>query len=512
MQRAIPQRSPDESTATEDSAYSGAADLERLTALIRDATAALERRKPGCFQYHGVSLRGAVERQLFIECVLDRLSLAPLERGLHSAGVSESSFDYGRFRAWLSESEAAGTRADGWREIAKALARLCVRNWMAPAPGSARARSEPGVELIFCAIDKRFVAFFKPLIDFLGTERCALLCIGDAEIEKQATRRGLRVVRQYSSRLMPWRLKGPPAACFPPYSVAVRLLLTGLGTLSVYRPKTVVFAEAASCQEEAIARAARALSIPTVRVQYGRAGVIHPGYYDMPYDKMLMWGDGFVERLRACSPKSRYVVTGSPLFRDDPSASSSGGIEAFAAGTGLVTFISQPECKNISRTDYEALVRVAEDLAQTTADLSFLVRLHPADKAKDFHALAARWPARIKVSQAGDFPLAAVLKASRLVVGLYSTVLSEAAAYGVLPVVLRLGERHRIFPAPEDEGAAALASAPAEAVSLIRLLALDSSARAAYADKMSRFASRYFGNRDGRALERIAQHIQNPLL
>ena len=174
----------------------------------------------------------------------------------------------------------------------------------------------------------------------------------------------------------------------------------------------------------------------------------------------------------------------------------------------VVTVISQPECANISRQDYEALVAVVDRVLKSNNDIRVLVRLHPADRARDFNRLAEQWPQRLRVTTSQDFPLDVVIGGSVLVVGLYSTVLSEAAAAGVLPVVLRLGERHRIFPSPEEEGAAVLVTTPDEAVARISMLASDVSGRKAYAAGMTAFAKKYFGPMDGGAIDRIVEHIE----
>jgi hypothetical protein len=230
----------------------------------------------------------------------------------------------------------------------------------------------------------------------------------------------------------------------------------------------------------------------------------------MQYDKMLMWGEGFADRIRPFSPASRYVVTGSPLMAAADQAENVGALRAFAAGGRVVTIITQPESENIYADDYEALAQVAGDLVSCSPDAKVLVRLHPADRSTRFRALAQRWPGRILVTRAGEHSLRAVLDASTLVFGLFSTVLSEAAALGVLPVVLRLGDRHKIFPAPEDECAAVLAGTCAAAVSAIAELLASDQKRATYAAGMKQFAQRYFGPSDGASLERIVHHIAQP--
>jgi hypothetical protein len=229
----------------------------------------------------------------------------------------------------------------------------------------------------------------------------------------------------------------------------------------------------------------------------------------MPYDKMLMWGNGFVDRLRDVSPGCDYIVTGSPLM--DKFAHESWRTDApmFVNSNIVVAVISQPECANITRGDYETLVKIVDRLLKSNNCVNVLVRVHPADKATDFIRLAERWPNRLRVTTPGDFPLETVIGNSTLVVGLYSTVLSEAAAAGVLPVVLRLGERHCIFPSPENEGAAVLATTLEDAVARISLLATDESARKAYEPGMRAFAKKYFGPMDGKAIDRIVGHIES---
>ena len=176
----------------------------------------------------------------------------------------------------------------------------------------------------------------------------------------------------------------------------------------------------------------------------------------------------------------------------------------------VVTVISQPQGANISQHDYTTVVIVVDRVLRSTQNVNVLVRMHPSDTAKDFRELEKRWKGRVRVTRSQDYPLAAVLAASTLVVGLYSTVLSEAVAFGVLPVVIRLGPQHRIFPSPEESGAAVLATNSDEAVGAISELAHDSEKRASYAVQMADFARAYFGPMDGRAVERIAQHIESP--
>jgi hypothetical protein len=485
------------------SLYAGEEHLQRVTHLIRDALAAVEAARPGCFDYEGESLRGTIERDVYHRATQRPEVLRALERALRASGVR--SFDFTRF-VDASHSRPAEPLFKRLTSAPKARTRLLLRAMQAAALPAEAAPAE----LLFCATDPRFVTFFEPFIRHLGPERCAVLPLAVDGVEEAAARRSLRLLPRSRGRARLGALARPPRDLFAFYASAVMLLVDAACALAMARPRTVVFAEGASPQEHAMGLAARAAGIPTVRVQHGRAGVLHPGYYDMPCDKMLMWGAGFAERIRPFSPASRYVVTGSPLFDAAEPARGDAKLSAFAGDSPVVTIITQPVSENILEADYRALVEVALRLMSETPDVRVLVRLHPMDRSPAFASVAGDSPDRVKVTRAADHSLRAVLDASALVLGLFSTVLSEAAALGTLPIVLRLGARHRIFPAPEDEGAAVLAESFEAATAAAKILARDAEARARYAAPMRDFARRYFGPCDGRAVARICHHISHP--
>jgi hypothetical protein len=474
--------------------------LERLTISIRNSFAAIGKSSPGQLDYGDVPLRGALERRVYQEALLDP---ARLETLVAVTG------DRAPFAEWLGQTKSHGHVGGIWPYL-KAWARLIVYGLLRSAGQSYAMPRAPATEFVFFALRPRFVNFFRPVIEQLGGHRCALVSDPGYGVEQEAARHGLTVCERQYARLQWHCVRRPPRALFPLYSIAVVAFLSALGTLRRYRPRVVVFAEAASFHEEVMARAARSLGIATVRVQYGRAGVISPGYYQMPYDKMLMWGQGFIDRLKGVSPDCRYIVTGSPLMDKMVQSGNASSLKLFAKDKPMISVISQPECASISRQDYAALVTIIDRVLRSNVELNVLVRLHPADKATDFDRLAKQWRGRMRVTTAQELPLETVIGASMLVTGLYSTVLSEAAAAGVLPVVIKLAERHAIFPSPEQQGSAACAATPDEAVAIICQLAADSGARAAYKDSMRAFARHYFGPMDGGAVARIAEHIDNP--
>ncbi|UCH49809.1 MAG: hypothetical protein JSU95_08640 [Betaproteobacteria bacterium] len=474
--------------------------LESLTKAVRQAYRTIEEARPGCFDYNSISLRGALEIGLYWRVFTDPRGKAVVNKGRSDQMDLVAEFPFlGSARGRLGSAFA----------VCKAWALLTYHAVFGfVLERRSRRRFRP-VEFLFCVIHPRFIDFFLPVIDKLGRDRCALLCEGDAQTASVAARHGLAVCSPGYARLRMGAVGRPPVSVFWQYSAAVVQFLKAVGTLQHYRASAVVFAEGVSSQEAIIARAARSIGILTVRLQHGRAGVLNPAYYDMPFDKVLMWGEGFIERLRRTSPGCKYIVTGAPLMDGAIGHSGDNVLPLHFRAGPVVTIISQPQGLNISRQDYETIVNIADRVLHATPNLNVLVRMHPVDSAEDFGELAERWNGRLQVTRAQDYPLAAVLAVSTIVVGLYSTVLSEAVAFGVLPVVIRLRPGHRVFPSPEESGAAVLASSPDDAVSAICELAIDRTKRELYADKMADFTRAYFGPMDGRAVERIAFHIEN---
>lgn len=114
----------------------------------------------------------------------------------------------------------------------------------------------------------------------------------------------------------------------------------------------------------------------------------------------------------------------------------------------------------------------------------------------------------LQIADADTYTLDQVFAAAQSSTGFFSTALSEAVARGVVPVMIRTGAQHAVFPHPEDEGAALLVHDLEDALARIDDVVRKRPSVQALYPAMQRFTARYFGPMDGQALQRTVDAIR----
>jgi glycosyltransferase involved in cell wall biosynthesis len=275
------------------------------------------------------------------------------------------------------------------------------------------------------------------------------------------------------------------------------------GALSKQSPSILIFAEGTSHYDYLSASAAKALSIPTVRIQSGRAGILHSGYRNMNFDSMLCWSEDFVERYRQVSPLPEYKVVGSPTIDEFIQLK-----QTAKSDPQTVLFITQPVSQYISEADYQLLLNVARELLMTSAECSLIVRHHPVDKHEGFDKLIDMFPGRVKKMNSPDYSLARTLAESDCAAGFFSTAISEAAACGVIPIIVQTRKSQSVYPFPEKHNAAIVTSDADEATQELLNVLEKPQEYDAMKLAMKQFSSRFFGPADGKAMQRTVFELK----
>lgn len=373
------------------------------------------------------------------------------------------------------------------RGISRAF-RGCVRSPKPLSIGEATSRSP----VLFYVDSNRFRNFFRVFQDALGQEEACEITPREVIAATRNFTPSFSLLTNGLDVLHP---------LFNEWRAALEWIERFRIHLSATQPQVVVFAEGTSPTEAACALAARTLGIPTVRIQNGRAGVLHCGYRNMPFDVMLCWGEGFVERYRTTSPAPRYIVTGNPFIDHAATARP-------ADAPPTVALFTQPVCATVSDADYGLLLELADRLLAAALDIRILVRRHPADRDARFVHRAAASHGRLQMADADTHTLDQVFSAAQCASGFFSTALSEAVARGVVPVMIRTGAQHAVFPHPEDEGAALLVHDLDSALARIDDVLRQRPPVQALYPAMQRFTARYFGPMDGQAIQRTVDAIR----
>lgn len=486
---------------------------ERLADLIEAIMHDIEATHPSIFMYGKVDFRAGLERAYYFSGVNDpqklgsllkagqnwrfkapdNSELAELYDDCVSATASMGSFCGSLMRNYII------TIGFFWREIKG------IFHVKRPSSISDSDRSTA-----FLALNRRFVLFFKDIVAELGSASCYFLPGNYESIELAVSEVGAEVA--YSARTsveMSLINMNPFHSLWAMYLYVLDTFLNFHGTLQNLGPAALVFAEGTAMEDEVACQAATILGIPTVKVQSGRASILDSGYRRASFYKTLCWGEGFAQRFKEYSPRPYYVITGNPLLDGIGRVSDdSGKKKPDDAKVTLVVF-TQPVSMHISDDEYLSLVKLVEEILLLHPQLSILVRKHPADQSKAFDMLMSKYD-RIRLMAFGQYPLSKVLGQSQFALSFFSTTLSEAAAYGVIPVIFKLNQFHSAFPFPEKYGAALVAESHAEALDIMSDLLNDQDLVEKVRKNMDVFVDQYFGPRDDMALKRIVHHIQNP--
>lgn len=477
---------------------------EKLTALMTELFDWIEQQQPDYLTYKNNCLRGAFERYFYFEAMARPYSLLPLLKFTkpwrNSAKESDLTKTFDRY--WENSSEISLTKrlfttSLPWLRLGRDYYRSIISNVLSAKSVSSTEKRPIG----FFAINCRFVDFFQPLVSEFKSTTCLFFSSHPMLISGKVKEQGacpalLPMPKGFSSglSLSVWH------PLFPVYLRLCMFFQQAYIALQQERPEVLLFAEGTSHYDELMARAAKQLEIPTIRIQSGRAGVLHSGYRNMCFDVMLCWSNDFVERYQSVSPKPAYHEIGSPLLDEFHRLNER---RVTTTKPNRVVIYTQPVSKHISEQDYLLLVKFAEDLLKRDERIDIIVRKHPVDKHPGFDDLQQKYPHRISPMNAPEFSLAATLINTQSAVGFFSTTLSEAAACGVIPVILQLDKSHSVYPFPEKHGAAIVVDSAEAAIDKVLQIQQQPEQFDSVRQKMQIFSQRFLGPNDGQSMQRL---------
>ena len=192
------------------------------------------------------------------------------------------------------------------------------------------------------------------------------------------------------------------------------------------RPGSVVVVNAYSSENMPLVQAANEMGIKTIEIQHGTMGRRHiaynysPGEYIFFPKYLLVWGAFWRDTTRLPIPSENCFVTGFPFLEKNI-----GGVQHEKQYD--VLFISQI-------TIGEQMLGYAKALAESHPEWSMVYKLHPSEVSKVQEWQEYFRGTGIKLEYKSD--LYTELRKAKVVVGVYSTSLFEALAFGLRPIIL----------------------------------------------------------------------------
>ncbi|NRA31784.1 MAG: hypothetical protein HRU17_00445 [Polyangiaceae bacterium] len=294
-----------------------------------------------------------------------------------------------------------------------------------------------------------------------------------------AARAAAELCKRFPGRAAPWGDRHPSLLLYERAVYQRTLRSAARRWIRRTRPKAI-FVVCAYGLWQPVQEAAREAGIPVIELQHGIIHGSHPGYVfvqdeaqlppSVP-DHLVVFGKTFGESLQAASPiwKSRWSVGGHSWLLKHLSAEQS--------RTDRVVLIGQydtPVQKVIAQT--------AAELAPMLPDWEVLIKPHPQERdTETVYRSALQAGAKLAGPRDDTYR---ILPATRIAVGLHSTVSIEALAAGCQSVLLPSDSRSDALQDFVDQGILTEASSAADIAEM---------ARAAGAPTSSSVASDLFG-------------------
>lgn len=169
----------------------------------------------------------------------------------------------------------------------------------------------------------------------------------------------------------------------------------------------------------------------TYCMQWGFFGktVTKPGWRNMPYDKLLVWGDFFAENFKAFNPGMEVVSCGHPSLKEN-TITEKGKVILFA--------VQKEFGEHITKQDVVDFIHFAARIAKEMPDYKIIVRSHPDFAIPENIRQEYQSVENIIWHDYQNFSLNQSFDDAKYCVSISSTVSLESIAYGCYPVYLKI--------------------------------------------------------------------------
>ena len=477
-----------------------------LCQAIESWTDNAEVNNPAAFKYRGANLKYAVERSLYFS-------------------FSKSEFLYSFFTQWmhekLPETIAFSTKLE--RDLALYLykkklppSRLRVhslaslhhlRSWTEHWARYLLRQLHPSPELdtkeskiLIHVIHEKFVRYLQPITDCLPVPFNYLVYPSRKSLKPFLSQQGIPFID--SNGLGEFSTIYNPGKVLANFLPIIRYYDRLYASLSQLQPKCMLLVEGNSPPDEIINQVCLQLSIPVVCLQQGWSPIIHNGFRNMSYTKMLVWGEGFAELLQTYNPKQKFIVTGSHVISSELQVRQ---LSQAVDRKAISFFLQSPNDRLVTKNGWGKLIELIEWSASEFKEIPILVREHPIYPLPRKECMEILKFSNVRLVPPSDYSLVEVFSISCLSIAIYSTTILESIAAGVLPMIFNLTSMPALYPDIHAAGAGIEVKSLEAAKKTIRRLLTEADVYQQFEPKMKQFQAKYFYQ--GKNKERIIEEI-----
>jgi len=278
--------------------------------------------------------------------------------------------------------------------------------------------------ILFSAESIKFIRFLEPIVTQLTGEYAFI--VQDRKVCAYLKSKKIPHVRAWSRLyfLERWAKKKDMLYKF---TLTDKYDLFG-DAIQIIRPKTMVLVEGNAPQDEVINRICKKVGVKSVTIQQGWSPVVHNGFRNMSYSKMLTWGDGFSELLQPYNPNEQFVSTGNHVISLK---------ELKVNKIDNIVLFFQVKTRIISNAVWLKFIELAKKIKIKFKEKEIIVREHPVypfstDEREYLTEVG------IKFMSAPEYSLEQVLDIADLTISIYSSTILESIGAGVLPIIYNI--------------------------------------------------------------------------
>jgi hypothetical protein len=215
------------------------------------------------------------------------------------------------------------------------------------------------------------------------------------------------------------------------YHEFISLIDRANGFLPLLQHKKLILVEGDLESHHILGLLGRKSQFETYCLQWGFFGktATKPGWRNMPFDKLLVWGDFFAANFKTYNPKLSIVSSGHPSLKDTAVANK---------GKAILFAVQKEFGEHITKNDVLAFIHFAAKTATQMPDYKILVRSHPDFEIEEGIKQEYQSVANILWHDYKNFSLDKSFDEAKYCVSISSTVSLESIAYGCYPVYLKI--------------------------------------------------------------------------
>jgi hypothetical protein len=473
-----------------------------------------EAENPAVFIYKGSNLRYALSRALYFGYINDNDLFEVFRKYRLNIPIGEIKVKNQTEKKLLSELCNGSIKAVQEKPISKSIKKVCrqslgfiikisgIVNTVRASRQFINARNQNGLKpkILFSVINERFVRYVEPITGRMATPLAFLTYNNEVVSYLKQNKKPFVPISKFGYFLERLSVKD---GALRDFGVTDKYDLL-FDTIERISPKSAVIIEGNTPQDEVVNQICKKLKIESICIQQGWATIIHTGFRNMSYSKMLVWGEGFGKLMEPFNPEQKFVATGNHNISVSDSNSERDTVSR-------ITIFPQGMSSIISRQIWDNLLLLTKELALNYPQCEVRIREHPNHPVNLYSQTdeARLKKAGVIFMSPGQYTLDEVLRSSDLSVSIYSTTILESIAAGVLPIIMNETSFPQYYPDVDKAGAGIETKSLEETKKVIGDFISGQRKISDFRTKMEEFKKLYFKADKKEAIQNIVKEIEN---